>query len=240
MEIVIMQKMTFHTIGTRTVLNCIIEPLKEGDQVYVVTAEGKVLKWDNTVTETTTEYLEHFSEVSVNDCPVFNNCSCSNSTVSFNDIVEKEATKLNVKYESNSKNPFKTESYLLAHFVEHFVEHCDVFPNNWKKVTIHDDTHSIVDWIIDVDKSSAMHLIPDEYKDLQDNEVIKRVLESIVILSLKDDKVNKLITIAKAVKDYCDKLKAAKVVKDYCDKLKAAKESKRSPDNKEEKKSDEA
>jgi hypothetical protein len=225
MEIVIMQKMTFHTIGTRTVLNCIIEPLKDTDQVYVVTAEGKVLKWDNTVTETTTEYLEHFSEVSVNDCPVLN--SCSNSEVSFIDIVEKEATKLNVKYESNSKNPFKTESYLLAHFVEHFVEHCDVFPNNWKKVTIHDDTHSIVDWIIDVDKSSAMHLIPDEYKDLQDNEVIKRVLESIVILSLKDDKVNKLITVAKAVKDYCDKLKAAK-------------ESKKLSDNKEEKQSDEA
>src|SRR5574344_269806 len=236
MEIVIMQKMTFHTIGTRTVLNCIIEPLKEGDQVYVVTAEGKVLKWDNTVTETTTEYLEHFSEVSVNDCPVFNNCSCSNSTVSFNDIVEKEATKLNVKYESNSKNPFKTESYLL----DYFVGHCDVFPNNWEKVTIHDDIHSIADWIIDADKSSTMQLIPDEYKDLQDKEVIKRVLESIVILSLKDDKVNKLITIAKAVKDYCDKLKAAKAVKDYCDKLKAAKESKRSPDNKEEKKSDEA
>src|SRR5574344_441125 len=236
MEIVIMQKMTFHTIGTRTVLNCIIEPLKEGDQVYVVTAEGKVLKWDNTVTETTTEYLEHFSEVSVNDCPVFNNCSCSNSTVSFNDIVEKEATKLNVKYESNSKNPFKTESYLL----DYFVGHCDVFLNNWEKVTIHDDIHSIADWIIDADKSSTMQLIPDEYKDLQDKEVIKRVLESIVILSLKDDKVNKLITIAKAVKDYCDKLKAAKAVKYYCDKLKAAKESKRSPDNKEEKKSDEA
>lgn len=225
-----MQKMTFYTIGTRTVLPCVIEPLKEGDQVYVV-SNGKLYHWDNTVTETTTEYLEHFSEVSVNDCPVLNSCSvsnsCADSTVSFADIVEKEATKLNVKYESNSKNPFKTESYLLAHFVEHFVEHCDVFPNNWKKVTIHDDTHSIVDWIIDVDKSSAMHLIPDEYKNLQDNEVIKRVLESIVILSLKDDKVNKLITVAKAVKDYCDKLKAAK-------------ESKKLSDNKEEKQSDEA
>jgi hypothetical protein len=72
-----------------------------------------------------------------------------------------------------------------------------------------------------------MQLIPDEYKDLQDNEAIKRVLESIVILSLKDDKVNKLITVAKAVKDYCDKLKAAK-------------ESKKLSDNKEEKQSDEA
>lgn len=221
-----MQKMTFHTIGTRTVLNCIIEPLKEGDQVYVVTTEGKVLKWDNTVTETTTEYLEHFSEVSVNDCPVLNSCSvsnsCSNSEVSFIDIVEKEATKLNVKYESNSKNPFKTESYLL----DYFVEHCDVFPNNWKKVTIHDDIHSIADWVIDADKSSTMQLIPDEYKDLQDNEVIKRVLESIVVLSsLKDDKVNKLITIAKAVKDYCDKLKAAK-------------ESKKQQDNKDDKKAE--
>src|SRR5574344_665705 len=239
MGIVIMQKITFHTIGTRTVLNCIIEPLKEGDQVYVV-SNGKLYHWDNTVTETTTEYLEHFSEVSVNDCPVLNSCSvsnsCADSTVSFADIVEKEATKLNVKYESNSKNPFKTESYLL----DYFVGHCDVFLNNWEKVTIHDDIHSIADWIIDADKSSTMQLIPDEYKDLQDKEVIKRVLESIVILSLKDDKVNKLITIAKAVKDYCDKLKAAKAVKDYCDKLKAAKESKRSPDNKEEKKSDEA
>lgn len=228
MEIVIMQKMTFYTIGTRTVLPCVIEPLKEGDQVYVV-SNGKLYHWDNTVTETTTEYLEHFSEVSVNDCPVLNSCSvsnsCADSTVSFADIVEKEATKLNVKYESNSKNPFKTESYLLDYFVEHFVEHGDVFPNNWKKVTIHDDTHNIVDWIIDVDKSSAMHLIPDEYKDLQDNEVIKRVLESIVILSLKDDKVNKLITIAKAVKDYCDKLKAAK-------------ESKKLSDNKDDKKSE--
>lgn len=225
MEIVIMQKMTFYAIGTRTVLNCIMEPLKEGDQVYVVTKSGAVYKWDNTVTETTTEYLEHFSEVSNADCPVFNSRpvsnSCSNSEVSFIDIVEKEATKLNVKYESNSKNPFKTESYLL----DYFVEHCDVFPNNWKKVTIHDDIHSIADWVIDADKSSTMQLIPDEYKDLQDNEAIKRVLESIVVLSLKDDKVNKLITIAKAVKDYCDKLKAAK-------------ESKKQQDNKDDKKSE--
>src|SRR5574344_740588 len=149
MEIVIMQKMTFYTIGTRTVLNCIIEPLKDTDQVYVVTTEGKVLKWDNTVTETTTEYLEHFSEVSNADCPVFNRCSVSNSTVSFADIVEKEATKLNVKYESNSKNPFKTESYLL----DYFVGHCDVFLNNWEKVTIHDDIHSIADWIIEIGRA---------------------------------------------------------------------------------------
>lgn len=218
-----MQKTTFYAIGTRTRIDCIIEPLKEGDQVYVVSEGGKVYKWDNTVTEITAEYLAHFSEVSVNDCPVLVNCSCSNSTVSFIDIIEAKVTELNVKYESNSKNPFKTESYLL----DYFVEHCDVFPNNWKKVTIRDDIHSIVDWAVDADKSSAMQLIPDEYKDLQDNEAIKRVLESTLVLSLKDDKVNKLIAIAKAVKDYCNKLKAAK-------------ESKRSPDNKEEKKSDEA
>ena len=220
-----MQKMAFYAIGTRTVLNCIIEPLKEGDQVYVVSEGGKVYKWDNNVTETTAQYLEHFSEVEANDCPVFNNynCSFSDAKVSFIDIVEKEATKLNVKYESNINNPFKTESYLL----DYFVEHCDVFPNNWKKVTIHDDIHSIVDFVIDAGKAAVMQLIPDEYKDLQDNSLLKRVLESILLLSLKDDKCNKFITIAKAVKDYCDKLKAAK-------------ESKRSPDNKEEKKSEEA
>ena len=219
-----MQKMAFYAIGTRTRIDCIIEPLKEGDQVYVVSEGGKVYKWDNNVTETTTEYLAHFKEVQ----NIFFKENVAKSVVesdkvSFIDIIEAKVTELNVKYESNSKNPFKTESYLL----DYFVKNCDIFPNNWKKVTIHDDIHGIADWAVDADKSSAMQLIPDEYKDLQDNGAIKRVLESIVVLSLKDDKFNKLIAIAKAVKDYCNKLKAAK-------------ESKRSPDNKEEKKSDEA
>ena len=220
MEIVIMQKMTFYAIGTRTVLNCIIEPLKEGDQVYVVSEGGKVYKWDNTVTEITAEYLAHFSEVSVNDCPVLVNCSCSNSTVSFNDIVEKEAAELKIKYESNSKNQVKTESYLLDYFVGHF----DMLPNNYEKVTLEDNIIDIAEWVINVNKDVVMHLIPKEYIDLQDNEVyFKQVLASVLTLSINDENVNKLLAITKAVKDYCDKLKAAK-------------EGKKQQDNKDDKK----
>ena len=217
-----MQRMTFYKNLTRTTLNCIIEPLKETDEVYVV-SDGKVYKWDNTATETTTEYLEHFKEVKNIDCSVFNNNSCSDSNASFIDIVEKEATKWKVKYESNNKNPVKTEYHLL----NHCVKNCDVFPNNWEKVTIKDDICSIAEWIINVNKSVAIDLIPDEYKALQDNEALKHVLMGSLIVTLNDDSVNKLIAIAKAVKDYCDKLKAAK-------------EAKKPADNKEEKKSDEA
>lgn len=215
-----MQRMTFYRNLTRITLNCIIEPLKETDEVYVV-SDGKVYKWDNTATATTTEYLEHFKEVSVNDCPIASVINANKA--SFIDIVEEKVTEMKVSYESTNKNPIKTEKYLL----DYFVKHCDLFPNNWEKVTIQEDILSIAEWIINVDKSIVIHLIPDEYKNLQDNDALKQVLMGTFIVTLNDDNVNKLIATVKAVKVCCDKLKAAK-------------ESKKPADNKEEKKSDES
>ena len=214
-----MQKMIVTKNFTTTVLNCIIEPIRETDEVYLV-SDGKIYKWDNTTASSAGEYLEHFSEVSVEDCPVFNTQNHSaDSTVSFNDIIEKEAMDLKIKYESNSKNPFKTESFLL----DHFINKCDLFPNNWEKVTLEDNIIAIAEWVINANKDIVMPLIPQEYIDLQDNEVyFKQVLVSVLTLSINDENVNKLLAITKAVKDYCDKLKAAK-------------ESKKSSDNKEEK-----
>lgn len=217
-----MQEMNFSRDFIDTTFKCIIEPLKETDEVYVV-SDGKVYKWDNSVVSVTDEYLAHFKEVKNIDCSVFN--SCSNSNTTFIDIVEEKATELNVGYESNNKKPFKTEFHLL----NYFVKHCDLFPDNWEKVTIEDNINDIAEWIINVNKEVAKQLIPDEYKnDLPDNNThLKKVFISILTLSLKDDKVNKLLAIIKAVKDYCDKLKAAK-------------EAKKQSDNKEEKKSDES
>lgn len=226
-----MHEINFSDYCNDTTLCGIIEPLKEGDKVYILTKDGKLYKWDDTVVSVTNEYLTHFKEVSDIDCAEVAVESVVEPSVeavesSFDEIVARVAAELNVKYESNSKNPFKTESYLL----DYFEEHCDVFPNNWEKVTIQDNIYSIVNWIINVNKSAVMHFIPDEYKDLQDNRSIKQVLTSIIILSLKDDKVNKLIAIVKAVKDYCDNLKAAKESK-----IQSDKENKK-PTDKEEKK----
>lgn len=218
-----MQKMTFYKNLTNTTLNCIIEPLKDTDEVYVV-SNGKVYKWDNTVTETTTEYLEHFSEVSVNDCPVFNNCSDSN--ISFTDIVEKEVAKNKIKYESTNEN-HKTESFLLNYFS---VKNRNIFPNNWEKVTMADNLADIAEWIIKVNKRVAMQLIPDDYKDLSDDTQLTQVLASALTLSLRDDKANREIAIIKAVKACCDNLKAAKESK-----IQSDKENKK-PTDKEEKK----
>lgn len=215
-----MQEMDFSRDFTDTTFNCIIEPLKETDEVYVV-SNGKVYKWDNSVVSVTDEYLAHFKEVKNIDCSVFN--SCSDSKISFTDIVEEKVTEMKVSYESTNKNPIKTEKYLL----DYFVKHCDLFPNNWEKVTIQEDILSIAEWIINVNKSIVMHLIPDEYKNLQDNDALKQVLMGTFIVTLNDDNVNKLIATVKAVKVCCDKLKAAK-------------ESKKPADNKEEKKSDES
>lgn len=219
-----MHEMKFGKDFTITTFKCIVEPLKETDEVYVVSAEGKIYKWDNTVTELTDKYLEHFTEVSADVCPVFNtqNHSCD-PTVSFIDIVAKEAAELKIKYESSSKNPFKTESFLL----DHFINKCDLFPNNWEKVTLGDNITDIAEWVINVNKDLVIPLIPEEYKDLQDNDTFKQVLVSVLTLSINDDNVNKLLAITKAVKDHCDDLKAAKA-------------SKKSSDNKEEKKSDES
>lgn len=203
-----MHEMKFGKDFTITTFKCIVEPLKETDEVYVVSAEGKIYKWDNTVTELTDKYLEHFKEVSADVCPVFDtqDHSCD-QTVSFIDIVAKEATDLKIKYESNSKNPFKTESFLL----DHFINKCDLFPNNWEKVTLGDNIADIAEWVINVNKDLVIPLIPKEYRDLQDNAIyFKQVLVSVLTLSIYDENINKLIAITKAVKDHCDKLKAAK------------------------------
>src|SRR5574344_1306893 len=230
MEIVIMQKMTFYTIGTRTVLNCIIEPLKDTDQVYVVTTEGKVLKWDNTVTETTTEYLEHFSEVSNADCPVFNRCSvsnsCADSTVSFADIVARLATESNVKYESNSKNPFKTERFLLHRSMKEL----ELFPNSYKRLSLKDNLSEISEWVIDVDKNAVDTMISEEYKNCGNSDELKQIFTSVLTLSIKDDKVNRMVAIFKAVKEYCQYLKTANESKKQSDNK--ADESKKQQDNK--------
>lgn len=201
-----MQKMIVTKNFTTTVRNCIIEPIRETDEVYLV-SDGKIYKWDNTTASSAGEYLEHFREVSVEDCPVFNTQNHNYDTVgSFIDIVEKEATELKIKYESSSKNPFKTESFLL----DHFINKCDLFPNNWEKVTLGDNIADIAEWVINVNKDLVIPLIPEEYKDLQDNDIFKQVLVSVVTLSINDDNVNKLIAITKAVKEYCDKFKVAK------------------------------
>lgn len=220
-----MHEMKFGKDFTITTFKCITEPLKETDEVYVVSAEGKIYKWDNTVTELTDKYLEHFKEVSADVCPVFNtqDRSCDLS-VPFIDIVAKEATDLKIKYESNSKNPFKTESFLL----DHFINKCDLFPNNWEKVTLDDNLTDIAEWVINVNKDIVIPLIPEEYRYLQDNNsCFKQVLVSVLTLSINDDNVNKLLAITKAVKDHCDDLKAAKV-------------SKKSSATKDDEKSDEA
>lgn len=219
-----MKEINSNKVFTDNTINVIFEQLKSTDEIYLVT-DGKIYKWDNTESESLCEYLEHFSEVSVEDCPVFNtqNHNCD-PTVSFIDIVVKEATELKIKYESSSKNPFKTESFLL----DHFINKCDLFPNNWEKVTLDDNLTNIAEWVINVNKDLVIPFIPQEYRDLQDNhEYFKQVLVSVLTLSINDDNVNKLLAITKAVKDHCDDLKAAKV-------------SKKSSDNKEEKKSDES
>lgn len=218
-----MHELDFGKDFTITTFKCIVEPLKETDEVYVV-SDGKIYKWDNTVTELTDKYLEHFTEVSADVCPVFNtqDHSCD-PTVSFIDIVEKEATELKIKYESSSKNPFKTESFLM----EHFINKCDLFTNNWEKVTLDDNIIDIAEWVINVNKDIVIPLIPQEYRDLQDNAIFKQVLVSVLTLSINDENVNKLLTITKAVKEYCDKLKAAK-------------ESKKSSATKTEEKADES
>lgn len=219
-----MHELDFGKDFTITTFKCIVEPLKETDEVYVVSADGKIYKWDNTVTELTDKYLEHFNEVSAVDCPIFNtqDHSCD-PTVSFIDIVAKEATDLKIKYESSSKNPFKTESFLL----DHFINKCDLFPNNWEKVTLGDNIADIAEWVINVNKDLVIPLIPEEYKDLQDNDIFKQVLVSVLTLSINDDNVNKLLAITKAVKDHCDDLKVAK-------------ESKKSSATKAEEKADES
>lgn len=202
-----MHELDFGKDFTITTFKCIVEPLKETDEVYVV-SDGKIYKWDNTVTELTDKYLEHFTEVSADTCPVFNTQDNNYDTVgSFIDIVEKEATELKIKYESSSKNPFKTESFLL----DHFINKCDLFPNNWEKVTLEDNITDITEWVINVNKDIVIPLIPQEYRDLQDNAIyFKQVLLSVLTLSINDENINKLLAITKAVKEYCDKLKAAK------------------------------
>ena len=203
-----MNEMRVYDDNRGITFNIITELLKDTDRLYIVSDEGKIYKRNNTVTARKSDYLENFTEVSADTCPVFNTQDHNYDTVgSFIDIVEKEATELKIKYESSSKNPFKTESFLL----DHFINKCDLFPNNWEKVTLGDNIADIAEWVINVNKDIVIPLIPQEYRDLQDNAIyFKQVLVSVLTLSINDENINKLLAITKAVKEYCDKLKAAK------------------------------
>lgn len=234
-----MHEINFSDYCNDTTLCGIIEPLNEGDQVYIVSNDGKVYKWDNTVTTTTDKYLEHFKEVSVYDCPVFKSCSTKEESVSFTDIVEKEVAKNKIKYESTNDNA-KTESFLLDYFA---VKNRNIFPSKWEKVTMADNLGEIAAWIIKVNKPVAMQLIPDDYKDLSaDDTQLAQVLTSALTLSLRDDKANREIAIIKAVKACCDNLKAAKESKKPSDKdsKKSSSKEEKKQTTDEEKKSDEA
>lgn len=235
--------MNFYKNYKSVSVNCINEPLKETDEVYVI-SDGKLYKWDNTVTNTTDIYLEHFKEVPVYDYPqIFKSCSF-NSSVSFLDVVENIATENKIKYESNSNKPVKTESHLL----NCCIENRSVFPKSHKELSLKDDLSGLVEWIIKVYKDATNNatddsviinvvngLIPKgctaEY--LRDVNILKQVLTgSLTVSIISDDNVNRLFSIIKAVKDYCDKIKAAKESKKQSNAKEDNKASSAKEDNK--------
>lgn len=235
-----MQKMNFYKNCKSVTVSCINEPLKETDEVYVI-SDGKLYKWDNTVTDMTDKYLEHFKEVSINDCPqIFK--ACSDSSVSFLDVVAKIAAEEKIKYESNSNNPVKTERCLLDNCLK--IKYGSKFPMSYKRLSLEDDLSGICEWLIKVNKNATddsmipgvvTSMIPKGYnKDELQDDKLKQVLFGSLVVSLEDKHVNRVFSIIKAVKDYCDNLKAAKESKKQSN---AAKEEK-TPNAKEEKKQD--
>lgn len=199
-----MQKMNFYRNLTRITLNCIIEPLKEGDMIYLV-RDGHIYEWDNTVTETTTEDLEHFKEVGLKIEVLPIQLRVNN----FMSEIKERLIEISVssKLESESESELERE-FLIDRFVLDNLYNLDLFKNDiWTKVTEDEDLTSLIDWLYQVSPKFMRLLLNDNYKDIKNEETLKKLTEAWLLVNLQQDEINKRVEILLAIRNACESIK---------------------------------
>lgn len=183
----------------------IMEPLKETDEVYVV-SDGKVYKWDNTVTEVTDEYLEHFKEVGfklveIEELPI---------QLRVNNFMFENKERL-IEISASSKLESELErKFLIDRFVLENLYNLDLFKRDiWTKVTEDEDLTSLIDWLHKVSPEHMRLLLNDNYKDITIVETLKKLTEAWLLVNLQQDEINKRVEILLAIRNACESYRTA-------------------------------
>ena len=180
----------------------IIEPLKEGDMIYLV-RDGHIYEWDNTVTETTYEDLKHFKEVGlklveIEELPI---------QLRVNNFMSENKERL-IEIAASSKLESELESkFLIARFVLDNLYNLDLFKKDiWTKVTEDEDLKSLIDWLYQVSPEHMRLLLNDNYKDITNVETLKKLTEAWLLVNLQQDEINKRVEILLAIRNACESI----------------------------------
>lgn len=200
-----MQKMTFSNNWETEKIDVIIEPLKEGDMIYLV-RDGHIYEWDNSVTEITNEDLEHFKEVGlklveIEELPV---------QLRVNNFMSENNERL-IEISASSKLESELErKFLIDRFVLENLYNLDLFKRDiWTKVTEDQDLTSLIDWLYQVSPKFMRLLLNDNYKDIKNEETLKKLTEAWLLVNLQQDEINKRVEILLAIKNACESYRTA-------------------------------
>ena len=199
-----MQKMSFYSgWGNENEVDVIIEPLKEGDKIYLV-RDGNIYEWDNTVIETTNEDLKHFKEVGfklveIEELPI---------QLRVNNFMSENKERL-IEIAASSKSDLKTK-FLIDRFVLDNLYNLDLFKNDiWTKVREDEDLTSLIDWLYQVSPEHMRLLLNDNYKDITNVETLKKLTAAWLLVNLQQDEINKRVEILLAIKNACESYRTA-------------------------------
>lgn len=200
-----MQTMTFSNNWENEEIDVIIEPLKEGDMIYLV-RDGHIYEWDNSVTEITNEDLEHFKEVGlklveIEELPV---------QLRVNNFMSENNKRL-IEISASSKLESELErKFLIDRFVLENLYNLDLFKRDiWTKVTEDQDLTSLIDWLYQVSPKFMRLLLNDNYKDIKNEETLKKLTEAWLLVNLQQDEINKRVEILLAIKNACESYRTA-------------------------------
>lgn len=201
-----MQKMNFYSgWGKENEVDVIIEPLKEGDKIYLV-RDGNIYEWDNTVTETTSEDLKHFKEVGlklveIEELPI---------QLRVNNFMSENKERL-IEISASSKLESELErEFLIDRFVLENLYNLDLFKSDiWTKVTEDQDLTSLIDWLYQVNHKYMRLLLNDNYKDIKNVETLKKLTAAWLLVNLQQDEINKRVEILLAIKNACESYRTA-------------------------------
>lgn len=200
-----MQEMTFSNNWETEEIDVIIEPLKEGDMIYLV-RDGHIYEWDNSVTEITNEDLEHFKEVGlklveIEELPV---------QLRVNNFMSENNERL-IEISASSKLESELErKFLIDRFVLENLYNLDLFKRDiWTKVTEDQDLTSLIDWLYQVSPKFMRLLLNDNYKDIKNEETLKKLTEAWLLVNLQQDEINKRVEILLAIKNACESYRTA-------------------------------
>jgi hypothetical protein len=85
-----------------------------------------------------------------------------------------------------------------------------LFKNDiWTKVTEDEDLTSLIDWLYQVSPEHMRLLLNDNYKDITDVKILKKLTAAWLLVNLQQDEINKRVEILLAIKNACESYRTA-------------------------------